>query len=150
MTKPVYILNGPNLNLLGQREPAIYGRDTLADIESLAKGRAQELGLNIAFRQSNSEGELIGWVQEARTAASAIIINAAGLTHTSVALLDALQASELPVVEVHLSNIFRREGFRQHSYVSLAATGVICGLGAKGYELALEAVRALLDKKSSA
>jgi 3-dehydroquinate dehydratase II len=150
MTKPVYILNGPNLNLLGQREPAIYGRDTLADIESLAKGRAQALGLNIAFRQSNSEGELIGWVQEARTAASAIIINAAGLTHTSVALLDALQASELPVVEVHLSNIFRREGFRQHSYVSLAATGVICGLGAKGYELALEAVRALLDKKSSA
>jgi 3-dehydroquinate dehydratase-2 len=150
MTKPVYILNGPNLNLLGQREPAIYGRDTLADIETLAKSRAKALGLAIEFRQSNAEGELIGWVQQARTAASAIIINAAGLTHTSVALLDALQASELPVVEVHLSNIFRRDSFRQHSYVSLAATGVICGLGAKGYELALEAVRGILDKTSAA
>ncbi len=150
MTKPVYILNGPNLNLLGQREPAIYGRDTLSDIEALAKARAKAVGLTVDFRQTNVEGELIGWVQEARTAASAIIINAAGLTHTSVALLDALQASELPVVEVHLSNIFRRDSFRQHSYVSLAATGVICGLGAKGYELALEAVRAILDKKTAA
>jgi 3-dehydroquinate dehydratase-2 len=150
MTKPVYILNGPNLNLLGQREPAIYGRDTLADIEAIANTRAQSLDLQVKFRQSNAEGELIGWVQEARTAASAIVINAAGLTHTSVALLDALQASELPVIEVHLSNIFRRDAFRQHSYVSLAATGVICGLGAKGYELALEAVRALLDKKPTA
>lgn len=150
MTKPVYILNGPNLNLLGQREPAIYGRDSLADIETLSTSRGKALGLTVEFRQSNAEGELIGWVQEARTAASAIIINAAGLTHTSVALLDALQASELPVVEVHLSNIFRRDSFRQHSYVSLAATGVICGLGAKGYELALEAVRGILDKKSAA
>lgn len=150
MSKPVYILNGPNLNLLGEREPAIYGRDTLADVERLAKVRAGALGLATEFRQTNSEGELIGWVQEARGAASAIIINAAGLTHTSVALLDALQASELPVVEVHLSNIFRRDAFRQHSYVSLAATGVICGLGAKGYELALEAVRAILDKKPAA
>jgi 3-dehydroquinate dehydratase-2 len=150
MTKPVYILNGPNLNLLGQREPAIYGRDSLADIETLSTSRGKALGLTVEFRQSNAEGELIGWVQEARTAASAIIINAAGLTHTSVALLDALQASELPVVEVHLSNIFRRDSFRQHSYVSLAATGVFCGLGAKGYELALEAVRGILDKKSAA
>ena len=150
MTKPVYILNGPNLNLLGQREPAIYGHDTLGDIEALAKVRAQALDLAVDFRQTNVEGELIGWVQEARTAASAIIINAAGLTHTSVALLDALQACELPIVEVHLSNIFRRDSFRQHSYVSLAATGVICGLGAKGYELALEAVRGLLDKRSAA
>lgn len=150
MSKPVYILNGPNLNLLGEREPSIYGRDTLADVELLAKVRAGALGLTTEFRQTNSEGELIGWVQEARGAASAIIINAAGLTHTSVALLDALQASELPVVEVHLSNIFRRDAFRQHSYVSLAATGVICGLGAKGYELALEAVRAILDKKPAA
>lgn len=150
MTKPVYILNGPNLNLLGQREPAIYGRDTLADIEAMANTRAQSLGLKVVFRQSNAEGELIGWVQDARSAASAIIINAAGLTHTSVALLDALQASELPVIEVHLSNIIRRDAFRQHSYVSLAATGVICGLGAKGYELALEAIRALLDKKPAA
>lgn len=150
MTKPVYILNGPNLNLLGQREPAIYGSDTLADIEALARARAKAVGLAIEFRQTNDEGELIGWVQEARTSASAIVINAAGLTHTSVALLDALQASELPVVEVHLSNIFRRDSFRQHSYVSLAATGVICGLGAKGYELALEAVRGILDKKTAA
>lgn len=150
MTKPVYILNGPNLNLLGEREPAIYGRDTLADIAALAKARATSLGLSVDFRQTNAEGELIGWVQEARTAASAIIVNAAGLTHTSVALLDALQASELPVVEVHLSNIFRRDSFRQHSYVSLAATGVICGLGAKGYELALEAVRGILDKTTAA
>jgi 3-dehydroquinate dehydratase-2 len=150
MTKPVYILNGPNLNLLGQREPAIYGRHSLADIEGLAKARAQALGLDVQFRQTNAEGELISWVQEARTAASAIIINAAGLTHTSVALLDALQAAELPVVEVHLSNIFRRDSFRQHSYVSLAATGVICGLGAKGYELALEAVRGILDKPTTA
>ncbi len=150
MSKPVYILNGPNLNLLGEREPAIYGRDTLADVERLAKARATSLGLQIDFRQTNSEGELIGWIQEARGAACAIIVNAAGLTHTSVALLDALQASELPVVEVHLSNIFRRDAFRQHSYVSLAATGVICGLGAKGYELALEAVRAILDKKPAA
>lgn len=150
MSKPVYILNGPNLNLLGEREPAIYGRDTLADVERLAKSRATSLGLPIDFRQTNSEGELIGWIQEARRSASAIIVNAAGLTHTSVALLDALQASELPVVEVHLSNIFRRDAFRQHSYVSLAATGVICGLGAKGYELALEAVRAILDKKPAA
>lgn len=150
MTNPVYILNGPNLNLLGHREPAVYGRDTLDDIKGLATARAVSLGLAIDFRQTNDEGELIGWIQEARTAAAAIIINAAGLTHTSVALLDALQASELPIVEVHLSNIFRRDSFRQHSYVSLAATGVICGLGAKGYELALEAVRAILDKKSAA
>lgn len=147
MLKPVYILNGPNLNLLGEREPAVYGRDTLSDIETLAGARAKALSLDIVFRQTNSEAELIGWIQEARWTASAVIINAAGLTHTSVALLDALQASELPVVEVHLSNIFRRDTFRQHSYVSLAATGVICGLGAKGYELALEAVGAILDKK---
>lgn len=147
MLKPVYILNGPNLNLLGEREPAVYGRDTLSDIEKLAGARAKALSLDIVFRQTNSEAELIGWIQEARWTASAVIINAAGLTHTSVALLDALQASELPVVEVHLSNIFRRDTFRQHSYVSLAATGVICGLGAKGYELALEAVGAILDKK---
>lgn len=149
MAKPVFILNGPNLNLLGQREPEIYGRDTLADIEARAKARARALGLEIDFRQSNVEGELIGWVQEARSSASALIVNAAGLTHTSVALLDALQASELPIVEVHLSNIFRRDDFRHHSYVSLAATGVICGLGAQGYELALEAVRGLIDKKSA-
>ncbi len=111
MTKPVYILNGPNLNLLGQREPEIYGRATLADIEALAKARAKTLGLTVEFRQSNAEGELIGWVQEARHQGFFIIINAAGLTHTSVALLDALQASELPVVEVHLSTFSAATAF---------------------------------------
>lgn len=146
MAKPVYVLNGPNLNMLGQREPAIYGHDTLDDIGRRCVDRAKTLGLTVDFRQSNSEGELIGWIQAARDKASAIVLNAAGLTHTSVALLDALQAAELPVIEVHLSNIFRRDSFRQHSYMSLAATGVICGLGAHGYELALEALSRILDK----
>lgn len=144
MAKPVYVLNGPNLNMLGKREPAIYGRDTLADVRVRTEARAKASGLTVDFRQSNSEGELIGWVQDARDKAAGIIINAGGLTHTSIALLDALQAAELPVVEVHLSNIFRREPYRHHSYVSLAATGVICGLGAKGYELAVEAMAGIL------
>lgn len=144
MGKPVYVLNGPNLNMLGKREPAIYGRDTLADVRARTEARAKTSGIAVDFRQSNSEGELIGWVQEARDKASGIIINAGGLTHTSIALLDALQAAELPVVEVHLSNIFRREPYRHYSYVSLAATGVICGLGAKGYELAIEAMANIL------
>jgi 3-dehydroquinate dehydratase-2 len=149
MAKPVYVLNGPNLNLLGVREPAVYGRDTLDDVKALAQAKASAVNLAIDFRQSNSEGELIDWVQEARGQASGILINAGGLTHTSVGLLDALQASELPVIEVHLSNIFRRESFRNHSYVSLAATGVICGLGAKGYELALEAIAGILTKRGA-
>lgn len=149
MAKPVYVLNGPNLNLLGKREPAVYGRDSLDDVATLAKARATALKLAIDFRQSNHEGELIDWVQEAREQGSGIIINAGGLTHSSVALLDALLASELPVIEVHLSNIFRREAFRTHSYISLAATGVICGLGAKGYELALEAMANLLAKRAA-
>lgn len=149
MAKPVYVLNGPNLNLLGVREPAVYGRDTLDDLAELVQRTAGGLDLAVEFRQSNSEAELIDWVQEARGQASGIVINAAGLTHTSIALLDALQAAELPVIEVHLSNIFRREGFRNHSYVSLAATGVICGLGAKGYELAIEAMAALLSKRGA-
>jgi 3-dehydroquinate dehydratase-2 len=149
MAKPVYVLNGPNLNLLGVREPAVYGRDTLDDVAALARKKADALKLAIDFRQSNSEAQLIDWVQEARGQAAGIIINAGGLTHTSIALLDALQASELPVIEVHLSNIFRRESFRNHSYVSLAATGVICGLGAKGYELAVEAMAALVSKRGA-
>ncbi len=149
MAKPVFVLNGPNLNLLGVREPAVYGRDTLDDVAALVRQRAAGLNLAIEFRQTNSEAELIDWVQEARGQAGGIIINAAGLTHTSVALLDALQASELPVIEVHLSNIFRRESFRNHSYVSLAANGVICGLGAKGYELAIEAMASLLSKRGA-
>lgn len=149
MAKPVYVLNGPNLNLLGVREPAVYGRDTLDDVQALVLAKAKGLNLAVEFRQSNSEAQLIDWVQEARGQAAGIIINGAGLTHTSIALLDALQASELPVIEVHLSNIFRRESFRNHSYVSLAATGVICGLGAKGYELAIEAMASLLAKRAA-
>ena len=140
MAKPIFVLNGPNLNMLGKREPEIYGHHSLEDLEKLCVQRATALGHKIEFRQSNSEGELIGWIQEARDGAAGIIINAAGLTHTSVALLDALQAAERPVIEVHLSNIFRRETYRQHSYISTGANGVICGLGAKGYELAVEAM----------
>lgn len=137
---PIYILNGPNLNLLGQREPQLYGATTLRDIETRLRARAAALGLAIDFRQSNHEGELIGWVHEARLKASGLIVNAAGLTHSSVSLLDALLAADLPIIEVHLTNIYQREAFRRHSYVSQAATGIICGLGAKGYELALDAL----------
>lgn len=149
MVKTIFVLNGPNLNLLGKREPEIYGTETLEDVRARTEARAQQLGLAIDFRQSNNEGQLVDWVQEAREVADAIIMNAAGLTHTSVALLDALQAAELPVVEVHLSNIFRRDPFRQHSYISLGANGVICGLGAKGYELAVEAVADIIIKQGS-
>jgi 3-dehydroquinate dehydratase II len=141
----VFVLNGPNLNLLGVRDPAVYGLDTLADIEARCQARAVDLGLQIDFRQSNHEGQLVDWIQEARESADGIVLNAGALTHTSVAILDALIASELPIVEVHLSNIFRREPFRHHSYVSLAATGVICGLGAQGYELALDALGTLIE-----
>jgi 3-dehydroquinate dehydratase-2 len=140
MASLIYVLNGPNLNLLGVREPAIYGRETLDDLRSRTERAAKANGLTIDFRQSNIEGEIVNWVQEARGKAKGIIINAGAYTHTSVAILDALQAAELPVIEVHLSNIFRRDQFRQHSYISLAATGVICGLGSKGYELAVEAM----------
>jgi 3-dehydroquinate dehydratase-2 len=141
----VFVLNGPNLNLLGVRDPAIYGNDTLADIEERCLARGGALGLDIDFRQTNHEGQLVDWIQEARESADGIVLNAGALTHTSVAVLDALSAAGLPVIEVHLSNIFRREAFRHHSYVSLAATGVICGLGAQGYELALDAVAGLIE-----
>jgi 3-dehydroquinate dehydratase II len=138
--KPIYILNGPNLNLLGYRQPEIYGGDTLADIHGRLETRGRDLGLAVEFRQTNHEGELVGWIQEARSQASAIIINAGAYTHTSVALLDALLASDLPVVEVHLSNIYKREPFRHKSFISPAAWGIICGVGPKGYELALDAL----------
>lgn len=138
--KPIYVLNGPNLNLLGQRQPEIYGRDTLADIDARLHRRADRLGLRVECRQSNHEGQLVDWVQEARTGASAIVINAGAYSHTSIALLDALIASELPVIEVHLSNIYRREAFRHKSAISLAASGIICGFGPQGYELALDAL----------
>lgn len=144
MAKPVFVLNGPNLNLLGSREPEIYGRDTLDDVRKKTEARAKAAGLTIDFRQSNHEGELIDWIQEARTKASGIILNAGAFSHTSIGILDALSAAELPVIEVHLSNIFRRESFRQHSYVSTAAKGVICGLGVHGYELAVEAMAKLV------
>jgi 3-dehydroquinate dehydratase II len=144
----VFVLNGPNLNLLGVRDPSVYGHDTLGDIEERCTARAASHGLEIDFRQTNHEGQLVDWIQEARESADGIILNAGALTHTSVAVLDALSASGLPVIEVHLSNIFRRERFRHHSYVSLAANGVICGLGAKGYELAIEAVASLLEGAS--
>ncbi|MFL5268310.1 MAG: type II 3-dehydroquinate dehydratase [Stellaceae bacterium] len=144
----IFILNGPNLNLLGVREPSVYGHDTLADIEERCLARASALDLQIDFRQSNHEGQLVDWIQEARESADGIILNAGALTHTSVALLDALTAAGLPVIEVHLSNIFRRESFRHRSYVSLAADGVICGLGPQGYELALDAVASLIEDKA--
>jgi len=148
MPKPIYVLNGPNLNMLGLREPAVYGRESLGDVEKRALARAKTVGLSIEFRQSNDEGELVTWIQEARDKAQGIIVNAGAYSHTSIAILDALQAAELPVIEVHLSNIFRREEYRQHSFVSLVAKGVICGLGPKGYELALEAMAEMLAAKS--
>lgn len=144
MTKPIYVLNGPNLNLLGTREPEIYGNTTLADIEESCRARALALGLTIVFRQTNHEGELVDWVQEARGSASGLILNAGAYTHTSVALHDALKSFSHPAVEVHISNPYRREPFRHTSYVSPAVTGVICGLGAQGYELALAALAKLV------
>jgi 3-dehydroquinate dehydratase-2 len=147
-TPKILVLNGPNLNMLGVREPEIYGSDTLADLKRMVEEKGRKLGLAIDFRQTNHEGELVGWIQEARSMAAGILLNAGALTHTSVSVLDALQSVSLPVIEVHLSNIFRRESFRQHSYVSLGAQGVICGFGSKGYELALEALSDILAKKS--
>jgi len=144
MAKLIYVLNGPNLNLLGTREPTVYGSETLADVKARTVARAKKLDLDVDFRQSNLEGELITWVQEAKGKARGLIINAGGYTHTSIALLDSLQAVELPAIEVHLSNIFRREGYRHHSYISLGVKGVICGLGARGYELAVEALADLI------
>ena len=141
----VFVLNGPNLNLLGVREPATYGYDTLADVEERCLQRARALDLVIEFRQTNHEGTLVDWIQEAREAADGIILNAGALTHTSVAVHDALKAADVPIIEVHLSNIFRRESFRHHSYVSLAANGGIFGLGPQGYELALEAIASLIE-----
>ena len=146
MAKTVLILNGPNLNMLGLRQPEIYGRETLADVEQLCHERGGALGLKVDFRQSNAESELITWAQEARTKADGLIVNAGGYSHTSVALMDALLACEKPVIEVHISNIFRRDQFRHHSYVSLAARGVICGLGPKGYALALEGMAELFQQ----
>jgi 3-dehydroquinate dehydratase II len=144
MAIPVFILNGPNLNMLGTREPGIYGGKSLAEIESDCEKAAENLGLAVDFRQTNQEGVLVDWIQEASRDAKAIVINPGAYTHTSVALQDAIRASGLPVIEVHLSNIFAREPFRHHSYVSPVAAGVICGLGPAGYVLALEALKPML------
>lgn len=146
MSKPIFVLNGPNLNLLGVREPHIYGHETLDDVRALCEARAGSLGMTIVFRQTNHEGQLIDWVQAARTEAAGLVINPAGYTHTSVALLDALKSLDIPIVECHLSNPAAREPFRHHSYVSLAATGTVCGFGPAGYELAIEAVHGLCAK----
>ena len=140
----IAVLNGPNMNMLGLRQPEIYGAATLDDVEQLCAETAEQLGVAIDFRQTNGEGELISWVQECRNRAQGIVINPAGYTSTSIALLDALLAVELPVIEVHVTNIHSREQFRHHSYVSLAATGVICGCGIRGYALALTAMADLL------
>ena len=139
MSKPIYVLNGPNLNLLGEREPQIYGHATLGDIQRLCEARAATKGRQVVFRQSNREGELIDWVQEARNEACAVVINAAGYGHTSVALHDALKTLSIPVIDCHLSNPAARESFRHVSYVSMAAAGVVSGFGPASYELAIEA-----------
>ena len=148
MSRLVYLLNGPNLNLLGKRQPHIYGHETLADVERDCRALAAELKLELRFHQSNREYELIDWVHEAREDAAGIVINPAAFTHTSVAILDALNAFEPPVIEVHISNVHKREAFRHHSYVSLRADGVIAGLGTQGYALALRRVGRLIDEQT--
>lgn len=140
MAHRILVLNGPNLNMLGVREPKTYGTQTLADIEAMCVSEGRALGLEVECRQSNIEGELVTWIQQALGAFSALVLNPGAYSHTSIAIHDALRAVGLPVVEVHLSNIHAREAFRHHSYVSPVATGVICGLGATGYKLALQAL----------
>ena len=142
----IAVLNGPNMNMLGLRQPQLYGTATLDDVETLCAETADELGLGIDFRQTNGEGELVSWVQECRSRAFGIVINPAGYTSTSIALMDALLATELPVIEVHITNIHKREEFRHLSYVSKVAQGVICGLGIRGYALALRAMADILEE----
>ncbi len=144
MSASIYILNGPNLNRLGTREPATYGTTTLADIESMCRDIGEDLDLDIDFRQSNVEGILVDWIQEAGDVAQGLILNPAAYTHTSIAIHDAIRTAEIPTIEVHLSNVFSREAFRHHSYVSPVALGVICGFGATGYRLALEALSTVI------
>ena len=147
MSPVVFILNGPKLNLLGKRQPHIYGHVTLADVEAECRRVAGEAGLEIRFHQSNREYEIIDWIHEARESAAAIVINPAAFTHTSVAILDALNTFDHPIIEVHISNVHKREAFRHHSYVSLVATGVIAGLGTHGYVVALQHVARLIGEK---
>lgn len=149
MPKTIYILNGPNMNLLGTREPEKYGRATLADVERLCRATAKRFGLEIVFRQSNVEGELVDWIQEANAEkAAGLIINPAGYTTTSIAILDALLVLKMPVIEVHVTNIHAREAFRQHSYVSKAAKAVICGFGTDGYSLAITGLAGRIGAKA--
>jgi len=148
MAKTVYVLNGPNLNLLGTREPDIYGRATLGDVEKLCRTAAKQHGLAVVFRQSNHEGEIVDWIQEARSKkAAGIIINPAGYTTTSIAILDALLAADAPVIEVHISNIHARESFRRRSYISQTARAVVCGFGIQGYSLAIAGLAAMIEAK---
>lgn len=149
MSRLVYVLNGPNLNLLGKRQPEIYGRETLADVEADCQKQAAVLGLDIRFHQSNREYEIIDWIHEARETAGGIVINPAAFTHTSVAILDALNTCDFPIIEVHISNVHKREPFRHHSYVSSVASGVIAGFGTQGYTLALQRLAKLIDDKKS-
>lgn len=146
MAKPIFILNGPNLNLLGLRQPEIYGRETLEDVAEACSALAEDLDLAIRFHQSNHEGQLVDWIHEARGAGAGIVINPGAYTHTSIAILDALNAFEGPVIEVHISNIHKRESFRHHSYVSLRAEGVIAGCGTEGYLLALRRMKTLVAR----
>ena len=147
MAKPIYVLNGPNLNLLGTREPNVYGKTTLDQVRGLCEARAGEYGRKIVFRQTNHEGELIDWIHEARHDAAGIVINPAAWTHTSVAVLDALNAYEGPVIEVHISNVHKREEFRHHSYVSTRADGIVIGCGTQGYELAVSRMLRLIGRE---
>ena len=147
MSRIVFVLNGPNLNLLGKRQPHIYGHETLADVERECRALAKKLKLEIRFHQSNREYEIIDWIHAAREEAGGIVINPAAFTHTSVAILDALHACDFPIIEVHISNVHRREAFRHHSYVSMRADGVIAGFGTQGYGFALERLARLIDEK---
>ena len=147
MSHNVFVINGPNLNLLGTREPDVYGHTTLADIEDATIKAGKSFDINIVFRQSNEEGVIVNWVHEAQNDGHGLIINAAGYTHTSVAIMDALLAAQIPVIEVHLSNIYKREEFRHHSYISKAASGIICGFGSQGYVLAVDAMAKLLKSE---
>ena len=146
MSRLVYMLNGPNLNLLGKRQPDIYGHETLADVERDCRALATELGLELRFHQSNREYEIIDWIHDARDTAAGLVINPAAFTHTSVAVLDALNTFDHPVIEVHISNVHKREEFRHRSFVSLRADGVIAGCGTLGYQLALRRIAQLLDR----
>ena len=146
MSRLVYVLNGPNINLLGKRQPEIYGRETLVDVEADCRALAAQLGLTLRFHQSNREYEIVDWIHEAREDAGGILINPAAFTHTSVAVLDALNAFDGPVIECHISNVHKREAFRHHSYVSLRADGVIAGCGTQGYLLGLQRLARLIDQ----